>query len=67
MSFGMGLYVRDTALKFRQQGLDVTRAALGSFHKSTTAYQGAYFSTGQDNPYHMDNGKGETEDFSWVL
>jgi hypothetical protein len=67
MSFGMGLYVRDTALKFRQQGLDVTRAALGSFHKSTTAYQGAYFSTGRDNPYHMDNGKGETEDFSWVL
>jgi len=67
MSFGIGLYVRDTALKFRQHGLDVTKAALGSFHKSTTQYQGAYFSTGQDNPYHMDNGKGGTEDFSWLL
>ena len=67
MSFGIGLYVRDTALKFRQHGLDVTKAALGSFHKTTTQYQGAYFSTGQDNPYHMDNGKGGTEDFSWIL
>ena len=37
MSFGIGLYVRDTALKFRQHGLDVTKAALGSFHKSTTS------------------------------
>ena len=67
MSFGIGLYVRDTALKFRQHGLDITKAALGSFHKTTTSYQGAYFSTGQDNPYHMDNGKGGTEDFSWIL
>ena len=67
MSFGMGLYVRDTALKFRQHGLDITKAALGSFHKTTTNYQGAYFSTGQDNPYHMDDGKGGTEDFSWLL
>jgi hypothetical protein len=67
MSFGIGLYVRDTALKFRQHGLDITKAALGSFHKTTTSYQGAYFSTGQDNPYHMDDGKGGSEDFSWLL
>ena len=67
MSFGMGLYVRDTALKFKQHGVDITKAALGSFHKTNTNYQGAYFSTGQDNPYHMDNGKGGKEDFSWLL
>jgi hypothetical protein len=67
MSFGMGLYVRDTALKFKQHGVDITKAALGSFSKTTTNYQGAYFSTGLDNPYTMDNGKGGTEDFSWLL
>ena len=67
MSFGMGLYVRDTALKFQQQGLDLTRAALGAFSKQTTTYQGAYFSQGNDNPYHMDNGRGGTEDFRWIL
>jgi len=67
MSFGMGLYVRDTALKFKQHGVDITKAALGSFSKTTTNYQGAYFSTGLDNPYTMDDGKGGTEDFSWLL
>jgi len=67
MSFGIGLYVRDTALKFKQHGLDITKAALGAFSKNTTEYHGAYFSTGKDNPYTMDDGKGGTEDFSWLL
>ncbi len=67
MSFGIGLYVRDTALKFKQHGLDITKAALGAFSKNSTQYQGAYFSTGMDNPYTMDDGKGGTEDFSWLL
>ena len=67
MSFGMGLYVRDTALKFRQHGLDITKAALTSYHKNTVSYSGVYFSKGVDNPYHMDNGKGGKEDFSWIL
>jgi hypothetical protein len=67
MSFGIGLYVRDTALKFRQHGVDITKAALNSMTTNSTPYKGAYFSTGQDNPYHMDNGKGGTEDFSWIL
>jgi len=63
----IGLYVRDTALKFKQHGLDITKAALGAFSKNTTEYHGAYFSTGKDNPYTMDDGKGGTEDFSWLL
>ncbi len=67
MSFGIGLYVRDIALKFRQHGVDITKAALSSMQTNSTPYKGAYFSTGQDNPYHMDNGKGGTEDFSWIL
>jgi hypothetical protein len=29
--------------------------------------QGAYFATGRDNPYFMDNGKGGKENFSWIL
>ena len=43
------------------------KAALGAFSKNSTQYQGAYFSTGMDNPYTMDDGKGGTEDFSWLL
>ena len=67
MSFGIGLYVRDTALKFRQHGLDITKAALSSMQTTQTPYQGAYFAKGKDNPYHMDNGRGGKEDFSWIL
>ena len=67
MSFGIGLYVRDTALKFRQHGVDITKAALSSISKGDTPYKGAYFAKGNDNPYSMDNGRGGTEDFSWLL
>ena len=67
MSFGIGLYVRDTALKYKQHGVDITKAALGSISKGQTPYKGAYFSTGMDNPYTMDNGAGGKENFSWLL
>ncbi len=40
MSFAIGMYLRDTSLKFQQQSLDMTRAALGSITKNTAA--GAY-------------------------
>jgi hypothetical protein len=67
MSFGIGLYVRDTALKFRQHGLDIAKAALGAISKTQTPFQGAYFSSGHDNPYSMPNGVGGNEDFRWLL
>jgi hypothetical protein len=66
MSFGIGMYLRDTSLKFRQQSQDLTRAALNNVGRSNPI-QGAYFATGRDNPYFMDNGKGSKENFSWVL
>jgi len=66
MSFGIGMYVRDTALKFRQRGLDLTKSTLSNMTVNRTAYQGAYFSKGADNPYHMDTQNGK-EDISWLL
>ena len=66
MSFGIGMYLRDTSLKFRQQSQDLTRAALGGISKPSPI-QGAYFATGRDNPYLMDDGKGGKENFSWML
>jgi hypothetical protein len=35
--------------------------------KSTSNYQGAYFATGRDNPYSIDNKAGGREDISWLL
>ena len=31
MSFGIAMYIRDTALKFRQQGLEATKNALSGY------------------------------------
>ena len=72
MSFGIAMYIRDTALKFRQQGLAQTKAALNSFKKQDIEYKGVYthnnpFSKEIDNPYHIDDGKGGKEDISWIL
>jgi hypothetical protein len=64
MSFGVGMYLRDTSLKFQQQSHDMTRAALGSMSKST--YIGAYNSNGIQNPYSIQTDKG-MEDIKWLL
>ena len=67
MSFGMAMYVRDTALKLRQQGLLATKNTLGNMSVNRTQYQGGYgFSTGADNPYHMKTSEG-TEDINWLF
>ena len=67
MSFGIAMYIRDTALKFRQRGLDLTKKSLTNMTVNRTPYQGGYFSSGNDNPYHMDNGAGGKEDISWLF
>ena len=67
MSFGIAMYIRDTALKFKEQGIEKTRAVLNGFKASKTQFKGAYFSKGADNPYHIDDGKGGKEDISWLL
>ena len=66
MAFGIGMYIRDTALKYRQRGIDITRSALNNMTVNRTAYQGGYFSKGADNPYHIDTDGGK-EDISWLL
>jgi hypothetical protein len=66
MSFGIAMYVRDTALKFRQRGLDLTKQTLSNMTVNRTAYSGAYFSKGADNPYHVDTAHGK-EDISWLI
>lgn len=66
MACGIGMYIRDTALKFSQQGLDITKQALSHMSVNRTTYQGAYFSKGSDNPYHIKTNNGK-EDISWLL
>ena len=66
MAFGIAMYIRDTALKYRQRGIDLTKQALNNMTVNRTSYQGAYFSKGADNPYHVDTTHGK-EDISWLI
>jgi len=62
------MFLRDTALHFRQQGVDMARAALGGIH--STNYQAPNIYQGGKpniNPYEMENPYGDKEDISWLL
>ena len=66
MSYSTAMYLRDTALKNKTQGIELTKATINNISKPAQ-YQGAYFATGKDNPYHMPTNNGGTEDISWLL
>jgi len=67
MAFSIAMYIRDTALKFRQRGLDLTRQSLNNMTVNRTAYQGGYGSNNEiKNPYKLDTDKGQ-EDIDWLL
>jgi hypothetical protein len=63
MSFGIGMLLRDTSLKFQQQGLDMTRAALNGMTKT---HGGAYSANSIQNPYTQKIGN-QQEDLRWLL
>jgi len=68
MSFGIGMFLRDTSLKYQQQSLDMARAALGSIKSNKVAWSGGYgaSSTNIENPYKTKiNGK--DHDISWLI
>ena len=67
MSFSIAMFMRDTAFKFRQQGIDLTKAALNNITSNKTTYQGVYNVSGNvSNPYKQDI-NGTQEDISWLL
>ena len=62
------LYVRDTALRLRQQGIDLARAQLSSFNNLNAQNKAVIKTVGnqQNNPYIVNTPGGE-EDISWLL
>ena len=67
MSFGIAMYIRDTALKYRQRGIDITKQTLNNMGVNRTQYKGGYgFAKGPDNPYQIKTDKGG-EDISWLI
>jgi hypothetical protein len=66
MSFSMAMYVRDTALKFKTQSLDLARATISNITAIKANSQGNYTMNGRPNPYNM-NINGQDESISWLL
>jgi hypothetical protein len=66
MSCGIGLYVRDTSLKFKQQNTDLARAALGGIVSTKTNSQGVYSSKHMNNPFNIQIGN-QNENLDWLL
>ena len=71
MAFGIGLFLRDTALRFSQSAMDLTRASLGGIGRvnylpsNTDNY--SPHSPIQDNPWQMDLGNGDMENIGWLI
>lgn len=63
MSFCSGLWVRDTALKLRQAGIEINRAAVSNIKSSVTIYK----PTDNNTVWGMDTTNGNREDITWLL
>jgi hypothetical protein len=68
MAAAIGCYLRDTAFKLRQQGVELSKSILNGMSTSTTPYSGGYSNDNFVNPYKIDNpySNGQ-EDISWLL
>jgi len=68
MAFATALYVRDTALRLRQQGMDLARAQLSSFSNLNARNQAVMTNVGnqRENPYLTKTAYGD-EDIRWLL
>lgn len=63
MSFCQGLWVRDTALRLRQAGIEINRAALANIQSTVAVYKPRQ----DNNPWKVPDSKGNMEDISWLL
>ena len=69
MSWSIGLFLRDTAIRFRQTAMDLTYASLANFQRTTqaaTVYTPAPQSP-MNNPWQIHTGNNQYDDITWVL
>jgi hypothetical protein len=70
MSLGIGMFLRDTSLKYKQTGDELTKLAIQGIGKSTSTamplmYNANY--TNNQNPYQMQDSQGNAVDLKWLL
>jgi hypothetical protein len=68
MSLSIGLWVRDTALRLRQEGIDLTKQALGGIGQSSEGLSGGFGGnlSMDENPWTMKIGD-VNEDLTWLI
>ena len=68
ISCATALYVRDTALRLRQQGMDLARAQLSSFSNLNAQNKAVMTNVGNqiENPYITKTPYGD-EDITWLF
>lgn len=75
MALGIGLWVRDTALKLRQEGIELTKAAIGLINKNKSdqvpVYKQRQANMGQQswqmNIGNLGYGRQNIEDIKWLI
>lgn len=67
MAFGIGLWVRDTALRLRQHGLELTKQSLGHFTRTNA--NPSIYTTGnkRDTGWAWKPTNDSEEDLTWLL
>jgi hypothetical protein len=65
MALSFGLYIRDTALVYHQNGIDMVRASLNSISISTPTISSG--TNVDSNPWQMKDIHGNTHDLNWLM
>jgi len=68
MALSIALWIRDTALRLRQEGIDLTKKILDGMSLGGNSHNAIYSNnTLASDPYKMQTGTGEEEDLRWLL
>jgi len=65
LALSFGLYIRDTALVYHQNGMDMTRATLNNINIASSGISAATYV--DQNPWQMQDGHGNTYDLNWLM
>jgi hypothetical protein len=66
MAYAIGLYLRDSAIQYRSQGMDMQRAVLNGIYRPANQISSPVMPSNFSNPYEI-NVNGQREDISWLI
>jgi hypothetical protein len=67
MAYAIGMFLRDSAIHYKNRGIDMQRALLKNISKGSSFTQNSLPNQGQFvNPYNM-NVNGQQEDITWLI